>query len=317
MVCKIVVTGCAGFIGSHTCEYLLSQGHEILGIDNLNHYYQVERKKENLKILEAFPNFQFKKQDIVTSQEILSFKPEKICHLAAMAGVRNSLENPIEYVNNITAFINILEQARQVGVKQIVYASSSSVYGRNQKVPFRETDTINSPNSPYAASKIAMETYAQTYHQLYQLNLIGLRFFTVYGPRGRPDMAPYKFIKAISEGTPIEKYGYGLSARDYTYISDIVSGIVKALDNPKQVKHEIYNLGNSSPISLNNFIETCEQVVGKKAIIHQIEDQLGDVPKTYADIGKAYRDLDYHPQIGLLKGLSDVYQEILNDDKKT
>ena len=199
---KILVTGCAGFIGSHTCEYLLNRGDIVLGIDNLNDYYDVERKKDNLEVLNKYENFEFRKEDIRTTKVIEKWKPEKICHLASMAGVRYSIENPEIYVDvNINGFINILEQARKVGVKQIVYASSSSVYGLNKKRPFSETDPIETPNSPYACSKMAMELYAKTYHQLYNLNMIGLRFFTVYGPRGRPDMAPYKFLKAIKEGT--------------------------------------------------------------------------------------------------------------------
>ena len=191
-----------------------------------------------------------------------------------------------------------------------MYASSSSVYGLNKKVPFSEDDTIATPNSPYASSKMAMELFAKTYHQLYNLNLIGLRFFTVYGPRGRPDMAPYKFLKAIEDGTTFQKYGEGTSSRDYTYVDDIVSGVVASLDNKKQVKCEVYNLGNSSPVSLNKFIGLCEKVVGKKANYEQIGNQLGDVPHTYADISKAKRDLDYEPKVGLEEGLRFMYVNI-------
>jgi len=311
---KVLVTGCAGFIGSHTCEYLLKRGDTILGIDNLNDYYDVERKKENLEVLNKYENFEFKKEDIRTTKVIEEWKPEKICHLASMAGVRYSIEHPEVYVDvNINGFINILEQARKVGVKQIVYASSSSVYGLNKKIPFSETDTIETPNSPYACSKMAMELYAKTYHQLYNLNMIGLRFFTVYGPRGRPDMAPYKFLKAIKDGTKFYKYGDGTSSRDYTYVSDIVSGVVASIDNKKEVKCEVYNLGNSSPVTLNEFIELCENVVGKKANYEQIGNQLGDLPHTFADISKAKRDLDYDPKVKLEHGLRlmyviDIYQ---------
>lgn len=305
---KVLVTGCAGFIGSHTCEYLLKRGDEILGIDNLNDYYDIERKKENLEVLNKYENFEFKKEDIRTTKVIEEWKPDKICHLASMAGVRYSIEHPKLYVDvNINGFINILEQARKVGVKQIVYASSSSVYGLNKKRPFSESDAIETPNSPYACSKMAMELYAKTYHQLYNLNLIGLRFFTVYGPRGRPDMAPYKFLKAIKDGTKFYKYGDGTSLRDYTYVSDIVSGVVLALDNKKKLKCEVYNLGNSSPVSLNEFIELCEKVVGKKANYEQIGNQLGDVPHTYADITKAKRDLYYEPKVKLEDGLRLMY----------
>jgi UDP-glucuronate 4-epimerase len=308
---RILVTGCAGFIGSHTCEYLLKRGDNVLGIDNLNDYYDVERKKENIEILNKYNNFEFQRDDIRTMKVIEEWKPEKICHLASMAGVRYSIEHPKLYIDvNINGFINILEQARKVGVKQIVYASSSSVYGLNKKRPFSESDPIETPNSPYACSKMAMELYAKTYHQLYNLNLIGLRFFTVYGPRGRPDMAPYKFLKAIKDGTKFYKYGDGTSSRDYTYVSDIVSGVVASIDNKKELKCEVYNLGNSSPVSLNEFIELCEKVVGKKGNYEEIGNQLGDVPHTYADISKAKRDLDYEPEVKLEEGLNLMYKNL-------
>lgn len=305
---KILVTGCAGFIGSHTCEYLLKCGHQVLGIDNLNDYYDVERKMQNLEMLKKYENFTFRKEDICDTNSISEWKPDKICHLASMAGVRYSIEHPKLYVKvNIEGFIHILEESRKNKVQQIVYASSSSVYGLNKKVPFSEDDPIATPNSPYASSKMAMELFAKTYHQLYNLNLIGLRFFTVYGPRGRPDMAPYKFLKAIKEGTTFQKYGDGTSSRDYTYVDDIVSGVVASLDNEKEVKCEVYNLGNSSPVSLNEFIALCEKVVGKQANYEQIGNQLGDVPHTYADISKAKRDLGYDPKVGLDEGLSLMY----------
>ena len=180
----------------------------------------------------------------------------------------------------------------------------------NKKVPFSESDPIVTPNSPYACSKIAMELYAKTYNQLYDLNLIGLRFFTVYGPRGRPDMAPYKFLNAIKDGIQFQKYGDGTSSRDYTYIDDIVNGVIAACDNKKNIKCEVYNLGNSSPVSLNEFISLCESVANKKANYEQIENQLGDVPHTYADISKAKRDLDYQPQITLKEGLQRMFNSL-------
>jgi len=308
---KILVTGCAGFIGSHTCETLLKRGDTVIGIDNINDYYSVERKKQNLEVLNKYENFTFKKEDIRTSQIIEELKPDKIIHLASMAGVRYSIEHPEVYVDvNINGFINILEQARKSKVKQIVYASSSSVYGLNKKVPFSESDAIETPNSPYACSKMAMELYAKTYHQLYNLNLIGLRFFTVYGPRGRPDMAPYKFLTAIKNQTEFYKYGEGTSSRDYTYIDDIVSGVIAACDNKKEIKCEVYNLGNSSPVSLNEFIKLCEKVANKKAMYEQIGNQLGDVPHTYADITKAKKDLDYEPKVTLHDGLTLMYDNL-------
>lgn len=308
---KILVTGCAGFIGSHTCERLLKEGNRVLGIDNMNDYYDVSRKRENIELLKKYDNFNFIQDDIRTMTYINDFKPDKVCHLASMAGVRYSIENPEIYVDvNIKGFINILEQCRKVGVKQIVYASSSSVYGLNKKVPFSEEDSIETLNSPYATSKMAMELYAKTYSQLYDMNLIGLRFFTVYGPRGRPDMAPYKFLKAISEGEEFQKYGDGTSSRDYTYVDDIVSGVVASLNNNKDVKCEVYNLGNSNPVSLNEFIKLCEKVVGKEAIYEEIGNQLGDVPHTYADISKAKRDLSYSPKVGLEVGLMRMYEKL-------
>ena len=231
---KILVTGCAGFIGSHVCEFLLKRGDEVLGIDNMNNYYDVERKLANLNVLKRYELFEFRKEDICDTKSISDWKPDKICHLASMAGVRYSIEHPKLYVKtNIEGFIHILEEARKNDVKQIVYASSSSVYGLNKKVPFSEDDPIKTCNSPYASSKMATELFAKTYHQLYDMNLIGLRFFTVYGPRGRPDMAPYKFLKAIKDETTFQKYGDGTSSRDYTYIDDIVSGVIASLDNKK------------------------------------------------------------------------------------
>ena len=305
---KILVTGCAGFIGSHTCEFLLKRGDMVLGIDNINDYYDINKKLENLKILEKYDNFTFKKEDIYDTTSITNWKPDKIIHLASMAGVRYSIQNPALYEKvNIGGFINILEEAVKNNVKQVVYASSSSVYGLNKKVPFSESDEIKTCNSPYACSKMAMELFARTYYQLYGIKNIGLRFFTVYGPRGRPDMAPYKFLKAIKNGDTFQKYGDGTSSRDYTYIDDIVSGIIAALDNKKNIKCEIYNLGNSSPVTLNEFISICEKVSEKTALYDQIEEQLGDVPHTYADISKAKRDLGYNPKTTLEEGLKKLY----------
>lgn len=311
---KILVTGCAGFIGSHLTEYLLQQNFEVVGIDNVNDYYDVKQKMINLKILSNYKNFYFCKDDIVTTNIIDKIKPDKICHLAAMAGVRNSIEYPKDYVKtNIEGFINLLEQAVKNKVSNFVYASSSSVYGLNKKVPFSEEDDVVLCNSPYAASKRSMEVFANTYNQLYGLPLIGLRFFTVYGPRGRPDMAPYKFLNSIIKGKSIDKYGDGNSMRDYTYISDIVEGIVSALLTNKSKGSEILNLGNSYPISLNQFIETCEKITGKKAVVNQIENQLGDVPVTYANIDKAKKEFNYQPKVKLEEGLTNTYNWMKNN----
>ena len=305
---KILVTGCAGFIGSHVCEYLCKKNYNVLGIDNINDYYDPNIKLKNIELLKKYKNFKFEKEDIIDTKIIEKWKPYKIIHLASMAGVRYSIENPKIYFDvNVNGFINILEQSVKNNVAQIVYASSSSVYGLNEKVPFSENDKIETCNSPYACSKICMEQIAKTYYQLYNINTIGLRFFTVYGPRGRPDMAPYKFLKAIMNDKPFTKYGDGTSSRDYTYIDDIVSGIIGSLENKKKIKYGIYNLGNSSPVTLNTFIEYCEKVTNKKAIIKQIENQLGDVPKTYANIDNAKNDLDYFPKTELIDGLRNTY----------
>lgn len=306
---KILVTGCAGFIGSHLCEKLLKNpNNQVIGLDIINDYYNVKQKEANLQILKKYPNFVFFKEDITTTKCIETYKPDKVCHLASMAGVRYSLDNPMIYCHtNIGGQINLLEQSVKNGVKLFVYASSSSVYGMNTKVPFSETDTIELPNSSYACSKQAMETYANYYHRLYGLPVIGLRFFTVYGPRGRPDMAPYKFIKNIMNGLSITKYGDGETYRDYTYVADIVDGIIASLDNNTNKKCEVYNLGNNTPISLNKFIETCEDITSKKAIIQQMDEQKGDVSKTWADIDKAQKDLGYQPKVALKEGLNQLY----------
>jgi len=306
---KILVTGCSGFIGSHLCEQLLKNKHDIYGIDIMNDYYDIKKKEDNLKILLKYNNFSFSKEDICDTKIITTWKPNKIIHLASMAGVRYSIENPKIYVKtNIEGFIHILEEAVKNNIKNITYASSSSVYGLNIKVPFNECDEIRTCNSPYASSKMAMELFAKTYTQLYDINCIGLRFFTVYGPRGRPDMAPYKFLKAISTETKFKKYGDGTTSRDYTYVDDIVNGIILASNSND--KYEIYNLGNSHPVSLNEFIETCEKVVGKEAIYDEIDMQPGDVPHTYADISKAKRNLGYNPIISLKDGLEKMYKNI-------
>jgi UDP-glucuronate 4-epimerase len=303
----ILVTGCCGFIGSHTCEKLLKLNYEVIGIDIMNDYYDISLKEKNLNILEKYKNFKFYKEDICNTDKISLLKPDKVCHLASMAGVRYSIQNPSIYEKiNIGGFIHILEECVKNNVKQMVFASSSSVYGLNKKLPFSEDDKIDTCNSPYACSKLAMEIFAKTYYQLYGLKSLGLRFFTVYGPRGRPDMAPYKFMKAIIEGREIEKYGDGSTSRDYTYIDDIIDGILGALENKKLRGFEIYNLGNSNPVSLNDFIKTCELVIGKKALIKEKPIQLGDVPYTYADIKKAKNDLNYDPKIKLKEGLKTI-----------
>ncbi len=299
----ILVTGCAGFIGSHVCENLLKEDYNVIGIDILNTYYDVDIKLNNLSLLESHPNFLFLKEDICNTQVISRYKPDKIIHLASMAGVRYSIENPSLYEKtNIGGFIHIMEESIKNKVKLIVYASSSSVYGLNKKVPFSETDPIQTCNSPYACSKLAMEIFAKTYYQLYQLPNIGLRFFTVYGPRGRPDMAPYKFLNAIKNETSFKKFGDGSTSRDYTYIDDIVSGIIGAL-HYDQSNYEILNLGNDETVTLSQMIETIESVLAKKAEIDRQPNQQGDVPQTWADIEKARKLLKYNPKTKFRDGI--------------
>lgn len=306
---KIIVTGCAGFIGFHVSKKLLEEKNNIvIGIDIMNDYYNVEQKKENLDELLQYDNFSFYKEDIVDTKLIEIEQPDQVCHLAAYAGVRYSIDNPCLYARvNIEGFVNLVEQACKVNTKTFVYASSSSVYGLEQKVPFQEDFEINSCNSPYAVSKRCKEMYAQMYHRLYGISMIGLRFFTVYGPKGRPDMAPYKFLQSIIDGTPIIQYGSGASKRDYTYIDDIVDGILAALKNQKHLQCEVINLGNSKPVSLSDFIKTCEKISKKKPTIQISKEQLGDVPMTFADIQKAKELLDYNPQTNLEYGLEKTY----------
>jgi len=315
---KIIVTGCAGFIGSHVAEFLLKRGDIVKGIDNLSDYYDVEIKKRNLLILKKYKNFTFHKENVLNTRLISIWKPEKICHLASMAGVRFSIEQPCLYVRaNIEAFTHLLKESVENGVKHIVFASSSSVYGINKHHIFSESQTIDNCNSPYACSKRCMELMAQTYCQLYQISVFGLRFFTVYGPRGRPDMAPYKFLNSILECNQFEKYGDGTTSRDYTYIDDVVDGVIAAIDNNNnKIKYDVFNIGNSKPKTLNQFIETCENVTGKKALYKQLPLQLGDVPHTCADINKAKQVLGYNPKISLEEGLTKTMMFLKKDKKK-
>ena len=309
---KIFITGVAGFIGSHLVCKLLSEDHEIYGIDNMNDYYDPEIKNENIKIIREHNksvNFIFEKEDLLNTDVISKWKPDIVIHLAGMAGVRNSIENPEYYMRvNVEGITHLLQESVKSGVSRFIYASSSSVYGKHYKIPFKESDNCNKINSPYACSKKCCELIAKLYSDIYQIKTIGLRFFTVYGPRGRPDMAPYKFLKAISEEKPINKYGNGTSMRDYTYVDDIVDGINGVINYVPQKNVEIFNLGNNSPYSLNEFIKMCENVVGKKAIINQMGDQKGDVNLTYACIKKAKTQLGYNPQIKLEEGLRKMYE---------
>ena len=279
--------------------------NQIIGIDNFLDNYNLQYKEENLKELLEFNNFTFHKISI------LDFdipKVDKIIHLASIPGVRKSLKEPIFYLkNNVESFIYLLEQCKEKGINNIIYASSSSVYGDNSKVPFEEKDEIIKLRSSYACSKKCMEVYGKYYSDIFGLNVIGLRFFTVYGERGRPDMAPYIFLKNISESKEILQFGDGSTMRDYTYISDIINGIISII-NGNGKRGEIYNLGNNDPISLRDFIKLIEKIVNKNSIKIIKEIQQGDVKITYADLTKSKEELDYLPKVSLEEGLKITYE---------
>jgi UDP-glucuronate 4-epimerase len=311
---KILVTGAAGFIGMHVCQRLLERGEEVIGIDNLNSYYDVSLKESRLKELVKYSNFHFLRLDIsdrdVMNSVFEKEQPELVVHLAAQAGVRYSLTNPHAYVDsNLVGFVNILEGCRLVKIKHLVYASSSSVYGGNTKIPFSEEDSVDHPISLYAATKKANELMAYSYSHLYRLPSTGLRFFTVYGPWGRPDMAYFSFTKAILEGRSIDVFNDGLLYRDFTYIDDIVEGVVRVLDKPlspksdMQVPHQIFNIGNHEPVALLNFIETLENALGKTAIKKFLPMQPGDIHSTYADMKALDKCVGFKPKTPLDQGI--------------
>ena len=306
---KILVTGCCGFIGTNLCLKLLNDdNNEIYGIDNFTDNYEPTFKRNNELELKNFKNFNLFETDILQFTKINEIMPDMVIHLASIPGVRKSLEDPLYYVkNNIEAFVYLLEQCKINNIKKVIYASSSSVYGANDKIPFSENDEIIKLKSSYACSKKCMEVYGKYYNDVFDMSVIGLRFFAVYGMRGRPDMAPYIFVKKIAEGDTIKQFGDGSSYRDYTFVEDIVNGII-SLINGNGKPGEIYNLGNNKPISLKNFIKLCERIVGKKANIEIIENQLGDVPRTFADITKAQNDLNYTPRTSLEIGLKLMFE---------
>ncbi len=294
----IIVTGSAGFIGYHLSDRLLRDGYRVIGIDNINHYYDPALKTKRLERLGRYPEFVFHKTDITDFEAMKSIfhqvHPDRVCHLAAQAGVRHSLTHPEDYIHtNLTGFFNVIELSKQIGVENFVYASSSSVYGNNPRIPFSESDRVDTPISLYAATKISNELIAYNYSHLYQLPTTGLRFFTAYGPWGRPDMALFIFTRAILAGKPIQVYNYGQMKRDFTYIDDIVSGITAALDHPFPV--EVFNLGNHHPVELAYFIELIEQALGKKAIRELMPLQAGDISQSSADIEHARQRLGYNP----------------------
>jgi len=304
----ILVTGGAGFVGSHLCDALVARGDSVICVDNFNDYYDPSIKEHNIHPLSARGNFRLCRTDITDAAALKEtfdeHKPDAVIHTAARAGVRPSIESPFLYTKtNIEGTINILELSKKSNIRKFIFASSSSVYGLG-KVPFREDSNTLDPISPYAATKISGELLCRAYHHLCHIPMVCLRLFTVYGPRGRPDMAPYKFMKSILEGEDIQVYGDGTSQRDYTYVGDIVNGFIAAMD--KNLTFETINLGNSHPIPLKALIQTIEKHTGKKAKIRHLPNQPGDVPVTYADVSKAKRLLEWKPKTDLDAGVKQM-----------
>ena len=321
---RILVTGAAGFIGSHLSHRLLERGDEVLGLDNLNDYYDPTLKQARLKRLLPRPGFSFVQGSLedrgTVERGFANFRPEKVVNLAAQAGVRYSLENPQAYIeSNIVGFTNILEACRHGGVGHLVYASSSSVYGSNRKLPFSVEDSVDHPVSLYAATKKANELMAHTYSHLFGLPTTGLRFFTVYGPWGRPDMALFLFTRNILAGRPIDVFNHGRHTRDFTYIDDIVEGVIRTLDrvpapdpeydpmhpNPgsSSAPYRVYNIGNSAPVPLLRYIEVLEECLGRKAEMNLLPLQPGDVPDTASDVEALRRDTGYQPSTPIETGI--------------
>jgi UDP-glucuronate 4-epimerase len=307
---KVLVTGVAGFIGMHVAHRLLNDGHEVVGIDNLNDYYDVSLKENRLKTFNSKSNFKFLKLDISNTPELNNlFESEKfstVVALAAQAGVRYSLKNPHAYVkSNIVGFMNILECCLHNSIQHLVYASSSSVYGANTKMPFAVGDNVDQPVSLYAATKKSNELMAHTYSHLFNLPTTGLRFFTVYGPWGRPDMSPSLFAGAILNEKPIDVFNHGKMKRDFTYIDDIVEGVVRVLNKiPDQTPpYKLYNIGNNQPSELLSFISELETALNKKAVMNMLPMQPGDVVATYADIEELKNDVGFSPKTDLKTGL--------------
>lgn len=302
----ILVTGSAGFIGFHLARKLLQEGLEVVGYDNVNDYYDQSLKEARLKILSDFNNFQFYRSDLcdfTTLEKVFrENRIEKIVHLAAQAGVRYSLTNPFAYQkSNLEGFLNIIESAKRAGVSNFIYASSSSVYGNNRQLPFAVSDNFDHPISLYAATKKSNELIAHTYAHLYKLPCTGMRFFTVYGPYGRPDMALFIFTKNILEGRPIDVYNFGNMKRDFTYIDDIIACLRSAIDQP--FTYEVFNLGNHRSENLMDFIHLIEKYSGRKAQINYLPIQPGDVPETYADIADTTAKLGFKPITNIREGI--------------
>jgi UDP-glucuronate 4-epimerase len=329
----VLITGAAGFIGFHLAQKLCNEGYTVLGVDNLNEYYDIKLKESRLKLLSSKPNFIFKNFDLVDNATLNAlFKEYSISYvvnLAAQAGVRYSLINPHAYLeSNLHAFLNVLEACRHYNIKHLVYASSSSVYGANRKMPFSVHDNVDHPISLYAASKKSNELMAHTYSALFNLPTTGLRFFTVYGPYGRPDMALFLFTKAIVEGKPIDVFNNGKMRRDFTYVDDIVESIARLIPRPSVpdpnwsglapdpsssfAPYRVYNIGNNKPVELLKFIEVVEEKLGKKAIKNFLPLQDGDVPETFADVEDLMREIDFKPSTPIEVGIGkfiDWYKE--------
>ena len=314
-----LVTGGAGFIGSHLVERLLKEGKRVVCLDNFDEFYDPRRKRENLKFTSRYSGFRLVEGDL-RDPTLLDkiFSEEKIgivAHLAARAGVRPSIREPLLYAEvNIRGTLNLLEVCKKYGVSRFVFASSSSVYGNNPKVPFAEEDPVDNPISPYAATKKAGELVCYTYHHLYGLDIACLRYFTVYGPRQRPEMAIHQFARRIHQGEKISLFGDGGSRRDYTYIDDAIQGTLNALS--REHGYQIYNIGESQTISLLELVQEIEKLVGKRAVIEHLPTQAGDVDRTYADISKARKMLDYRPQTDIRKGLERFVQWYLDEGQK-
>ena len=321
---KVLVTGAAGFIGMHVCQLLLARGDEVVGVDNLNDYYDVALKEARLARLAPDPRFKLSRLDIADREGIAALfaaeRPQRVINLAAQAGVRYSLQNPHAYVDsNLVGFVNLLEGCRHNGVEHLVYASSSSIYGGNERMPFSEHDNVDHPVSLYAATKKANELMAHTYSHLFKLPTTGLRFFTVYGPWGRPDMALFLFAKAILEDRPIDVFNHGKMRRDFTYIDDIAEGVIRVLDRPPQADpgfdkqvpdpatswapYRVFNIGNHQPVELMAYIEALEQALGKTAMKNFLPLQDGDVPATYADTSELNRVTDFSPSTPVTEGV--------------
>jgi UDP-glucuronate 4-epimerase len=314
---KILVTGGAGFIGSHLVERLLDLKHEVMVIDNFDPFYDPAIKEKNLEKAHDFKSFKLYRTDILDHSsltEIFSKNTFKaVVHLAAKAGVRPSIADPKGYYKvNVEGTLNLLEECKKYKITKFIFASSSSVYGNNEKVPFSETDIVDFPISPYAATKKAGELLCHNYYHLYGINIFALRFFTVYGPRQRPDLAIHKFFKLIAQNKPLPIYGDGSTSRDYTYIDDIVDGILKSIEGIRGYK--IINLGESRTISLNELLRLIENITGKKLKIEKLNMQPGDVLRTYADISKARKLLDYDPKTDMETGLRKFYEWFLDQN---